>query len=111
MQGGDLSQEWGDGQGRAAVGAFHDGRDALVDVVFGVGIEENAAPGVGVDVDKAGGDDHAVGVETAGGGGFREIAEGGDGVAFDADVAVKPGVARAVDNAAAGDHDVKLLGG
>ena len=38
-----------------------------MDVVFRERIEENAAPGVGVNVDKAGRDDQTVGVQSAAG--------------------------------------------
>jgi hypothetical protein len=50
-----------------------------------------------------------VGIQTARGWGFGEITDSGDGVALDANVTVIPGVACAVNDPAAGDHDVELL--
>jgi hypothetical protein len=64
---------------------------------------------VGLNVDDAGCDDEAAGVDPAPGWRVGEHAgrsHPGDAVADDADVAVEPGVAGAIDDLPAGDHDV-----
>ena len=94
----------------AAVGTFDDGGDAFAQVVFGCGHVEDVAAAVGVDVDEAGGADQTARVDSYGRGGVGDEADSGDGVAPDADLAVEPGAARAIDYLGIGDQDVEGVG-
>ena len=76
-----------DGPRRIAVGAEDDGGDALRDLRFGERIGFEAVGGVIVDIDEAGGEDEAFGVDDSFVGLRLEIGgDGDDAVAGDADV-------------------------
>lgn len=62
---------------------------------------------MGVGVDQAGGDQPVLGVDGAPGRLSLQSADGGDAVALDADVRLKPLCAGAIDDAAAPDHQVE----
>ena len=86
-----------------AVQAF---RPPRLDVVGGHG-----PVGVRVQVDEAGADVHAGGVDVSPGGCAGHAADADDLVAVDGDVGPEPVVAGAVDDASVADDDVVVLGG
>ena len=94
------------GDGGAAVAAVADqlGGDALGDGALGARVDEEGVVGVAVDVDEAGGDDHARCVEAALGVGVTQVAYRGDPAVLDGDVGGDSGRACAVDYGAAGDY-------
>ena len=100
------------GDGRAAVAAVADelGRDALGDGALGTGIDEQGVVGVAVDVDEAGGDDHARCVEAALRLGGAQVADRDDPAVLDAYVSGDSGRAGAVHDGAAADYEVNHAG-
>src|SRR6185503_16264821 len=76
------------------------GGDALTDLRLGRWIDEQRVLGLAEHVDEAGRDELAARLDAATRTGAREVANGGDLVAADADVGAKPGRAGAVDDAA-----------
>src|SRR6185295_5768514 len=86
--------------------AEHVGRHALEDLAHRPAIFEDGEIGMGVHVDEAGRDDEALGVDFAlalGG----DPADRGDLAALDGEVAVEPGVARAIDDLAVAKNEVE----
>ena len=63
-----------------------------------------------MDVDEAGGHVASRGVDHPVGGGVRERPERGDAAVADPDVGPEPGIARAVEDPAAADEQVEVLG-
>lgn len=83
-----------------AVRAEHFGRDALERLAREVGLLEEPAVGVVMDVEKAGTDDEAPGIHDAPGRVGRELAEARDAVPLHGDVERTAAAARAVDDVA-----------
>lgn len=98
--------------GRASIVALDERRHALPEIVLSGRVAQNAAPGVGVDVDEAGCDDQSARVDDATGCRAGERSEGGDGIPADADIRAVPTGAGAVHDDAASNQDVErwLLG-
>jgi hypothetical protein len=95
-----------DGPGGIAVGAEDDGGDALRDLRFGERIGFEAVGGVIVDVDEAGGEDEAFGVDDLVAGLRLEIgSDGYDAVAGDANVEFAERRAGAVGDLGVEDED------
>ena len=86
------------------------GRDTLGDGALGAGVDEQRVVGVAVDVDEAGGYDHARSVEAALRLGVPQVADRGDPAAFHANVGRDAGRTGAVDYGAAADHEVDHVG-
>ena len=95
--------------GRGAEAALADdlGRHALADLAVGAAVHQQGEIGVGVDVDEAGRDHQAAGIQALRGRGALQIADGHDAVTHDAQVAGKGVAAAAVDDVAAVDQGVE----
>ena len=96
------------GDAEAAV-AHDDRRDPVPGRDRQHAVPEDLGVVVRVDVDEAGRDDRALGVERAAGG-AADVAQRGDAAATDAEVAAPRRGARAVDQRAAADQEVEVLG-
>ncbi len=94
------------GDGEAAVAADDRG-DAVQRRRRQRGVPEHLRVEVGVDVDEAGRDDLAGGVDALRRLGVGEVGDGGDAVADDADIGAPTRRVGAVDHVAAGDDDVE----
>src|SRR5581483_10512078 len=81
---------------------------ALAHFALGVAVVDHRLIAVGVHVDVTGRDDVAFGGNRARAGIGMYFADGGDLAVLDADVAVKPGIAGAVDHSAAVDDDIEF---
>ncbi len=92
--------------------ADHLGRDALADLALGARVERQREVGMGLDVDEAGRDDEALGVDRMRRIGARRIgAERGDAVSGNGDIGAIGFGAAAVDDAAAANENVALRSG
>jgi hypothetical protein len=101
-----------DGPRGIAIGSEDDGGDALRDLRFGERIGFEAVGGVIVDVDEAGGEDEAFGVDDLVAGLRLEIGgDGDDAVAGDADVEFAERGAGAVGDLGVEDEDGFRRGG
>ena len=83
-------------------------RDPLPDVAFAVAIHEQAVAGLSLNVDEAGGDRQAGGVDLLRRALSLEVADPVDAFALDADVRATRRRAGSVDHAAAADDEVVL---
>jgi hypothetical protein len=95
-------------QADAAV-ADDDGGDARLTFIAMSGVFRSARSS-GVDIDEAGRDDLAGGVDHGLAGLRRDRADGDDAVAAEADVGLERGAARAVDDLAVADDDLDVHG-
>ena len=87
------------------------GRDALADLALGIAVFEQRHVGMRVHVDESGATIEPARVDDPPRGtSAPETAHRGDPVAADRHVALEPGIAGAVDDLAAADHDVIRLG-
>ena len=101
-----LQRGLGDGRRRASFARDLRG-DALADLRLRAVVREQRHLGLAEHVDEAGRDHVVAGVDAARRRRLGEIADGGDVVALDADVAAEPGRAGAVHDAAARDDEVE----
>src|SRR5262249_36653942 len=99
-----------DGPGRITVGTDNERRDALSDLRFGEGIGVEATCGVIVNVDEAGGEDKAFGVQNLFGFGGFEVADSGDVRTSDAEVRFAERNAGTVGDLGIDDNEGSLLG-
>ena len=99
-------EERRDGQGRTAVGAFHDGGDAFTQIVFRRGNGSDSASPVRVNVDEPGGHHQALSVDAHASGRVAQSAYRGDGVAANPDIRKKPRGAGPIHHAGSGNNDV-----
>src|SRR6185369_1365785 len=95
------------GRGRKSTVAGDLQRDALADLRLRPRVERQREVGVRVDVDEAGRDDLAAGVDHPAGRPRRARLERDEAAPVDADVGVAPGRAGAVDQVAAADQQVE----
>ena len=86
------------------------GGDSLGDGALGAGVDQQRVVGVAVDVDEAGGNDHARRVEPARRVGVTQVAYRGDPAVLDGYVSGDAGRASAVDYGAAADYEVDHAG-
>ena len=95
------------GGGAEAAVAVDDGGKALTQLRRAEARAEQRRVGVAVDVNKAGGNGPAGGVDNMSGGRCGQIADGGDPTAGNGHIGRKGGAARAVDDGAAPDKGIK----
>jgi len=103
-------QKGGERNGRTAVGAFDDGRDAFAEVILRRRNTKDIAPGVRMDIDETWRDHHAAGVNAGCRVCVGQRADGRNRVTEDADIGVVPRASGAVDHPGAGDQDVEAVG-
>ncbi len=87
------------------------GRDALGDLARHAVVDEDVELRLAQQVDEAGGDNQAGGVDPLTRLRVLQVADGGDAVAADRDIGAKPRRARAIDDAAVGEDEVVAGGG
>lgn len=95
------------GGGAEAAVAVDDGSKALTQLRRAEARAEQRRVGVAMDVNEAGGNGPAGGVDNMSGGRGGQIADGGDPAAGNGHIGRKCGAARAVDDGAAPDKGIK----